>query len=181
MGLNTAIQANVVSQEISDANVVAKVALGQVDAGFVYLSDYVIDPTHLTLVKVPAWAQPKITYAMAIVTKSPNQAAAQAWIAKVLSRAGQAIFVKNGFLSLTAPVPTITSVAPARGKVGARVTINGSNFTGTTSVTIQGIPAHFKIVSGAKLTITIPKRAKSGAITVTNPSGTARSKRFRVT
>ncbi len=80
MGINTAIQANVVSKETSDANVVAKVALGQVDAGFVYLSDYVIDPTQLTLIKVPAWAQPKITYAMAIVTKSPNQAAAQAWM-----------------------------------------------------------------------------------------------------
>ena len=65
MGLNTAVQANVVSQETSDANVVAKVALGQVDAGFVYLSDYVIDPTQLTLIKVPAWAQPKITYSMA--------------------------------------------------------------------------------------------------------------------
>ena len=76
MGLNAAIQARVVSQETSDANVVAKVALGQVDAGFVYLSDYVIDPDHLTLIKVPAWAQPKITYAMAIVTKSPNQASA---------------------------------------------------------------------------------------------------------
>ena len=78
MGINAAIQARVVSQETSDANVVAKVALGQVDAGFVYLSDYVIDPDHLTLIKVPAWAQPKITYSMAIVTKSPNQAAAQA-------------------------------------------------------------------------------------------------------
>src|SRR6266403_4654376 len=49
MGINAAIQARVVSQETSDANVVAKVALGQVDAGFVYLSDYVIDPDHLTL------------------------------------------------------------------------------------------------------------------------------------
>jgi molybdate transport system substrate-binding protein len=181
MGINAAIQANVVSKETSDANVVAKVALGQVDAGFVYLSDYVIDPTHLTLIKVPAWAQPKITYAMAVVTKSPNQAAAQAWMAKVLSRVGQAIFVKNGFLPLTAPVPMITSVTPASGKVGAKVTINGSNFNGTTSVTIQGVPAKFKLVSAAKLTITIPKRAKSGAITVTNPSGTARSKRFKVT
>ncbi len=55
------------SQETSDANVVAKVALGQVDAGFVYLSDYVINPTQLTLIKVPAWAQPKITYAMCVI------------------------------------------------------------------------------------------------------------------
>ena len=88
-----------------------------------------IDPTHLTLIKVPAWAQPKITYAMAIVTKSPNQAAAQAWMDKVLSPAGQAIFVKNGFLPLTAPVPTIAKVTPARAKVGAKVTLTGTNFT----------------------------------------------------
>jgi molybdate transport system substrate-binding protein len=178
MGINAAIQARVVSQETSDANVVAKVALGQVDAGFVYLSDYVIDPDHLTLIKVPAWAQPKITYSMAIVTKSPNQAAAQAWIDKVLSKEGQAVFVKNGFLPLTAPVPTVASFAPARAKVGATVTITGSNFTRTTSVTIHGVAAKFKVVSPTKITFTVPAKAKSGAITVTNPAGTAASKRF---
>jgi len=176
MGLNDAIQANVVSKETSDANVVAKVALGQVDAGFVYLSDYVIDPTHLTLIKVPAWAQPKITYAMAVVTKSPNQAAAQAWMKKVLSPAGQAIFVKDGFLPIAAPTPTITKVAPTRAKAGTTVTLTGTNFTGTTSVTIRGVPAKFKVVSPTKLTLTVPPKAKSGPITVTNPSGTATSK-----
>jgi molybdate transport system substrate-binding protein len=176
MGINSAIQSNVVSQETSDANVVAKVALGQVDAGFVYLSDYVIDPDQLTLVKVPAWAQPKITYAMAVVTKSPNQAAAQAWIQQVLSPAGQAIFVKNGFLPLTAPVPTIAKFAPAKARPGATVTLTGTNFTHTTSVTIQGVPAKFKVVSATKLTLTVPVKAKSGTITVTNPSGTAASK-----
>ena len=180
MGLNTAIQANVVSKETSDANVVAKVALGQVDAGFVYLSDYVINPTQLTLIRMPAWAQPKITYAMAIVTKSPNQAAAQAWMNKVLSAAGQAIFVKNGFLPLTAPIPTVAKVAPAHAKVGATVTLTGTNFTGTTSVTIWGVSAKFKVVSATKLTLTIPARAKSGGITVTNPSGTATSKQVTI-
>jgi molybdate transport system substrate-binding protein len=180
MGINTAIQARVVSQETSDANVVAKVALGQVDAGFVYVSDYVIDPGHLTLIKVPAWAQPKITYAMAIVTKSPNQAEAKAWMDKVLSPAGQAIFVKSGFLPLTAPVPTIAKLAPAKAKVGATITLTGTNFTHTTSVTIQGVPAKFKVVSATRLTLTVPAKAKSGSITVTNPSGTATSKRLAV-
>ena len=180
MGINNQIQANVVSKEISDAAVVAKVALGQVDAGFVYLSDYVIDPTELTLIKVPAWAQPKITYAMAIVTRSPNQAAAQAWLAKVLSPAGQAVFVKNGFLPLTAPVPTITRVAPAHARAGATVTLTGTHFTGTTSVTIQGVPAKFKVVSATKLTLTVPAKAKSGTITVTSPAGTATSKPFTI-
>ena len=180
MGINAAIQARVVSQETSDANVVAKVALGQVDAGFVYLSDYVIDPDHLTLIKVPAWAQPKITYSMAIVTKSPNQAAAQAWIDKVLSKEGQAVFVKNGFLPLTAAVPTVASFAPAKAKVGSTVTLTGTNFTHTTSVTIQGVAAKFKVVSPTKITFTVPARAKSGAITVTNPAGTATSKRLAI-
>ena len=180
MGLNAAVQANVVSQETSDANVVSKVALGQVDAGFVYLSDYVIDPIHLTLIKVPAWAQPKITYSMAIVTKSPNQAAAQAWIDKILSPAGQAIFVKDGFLPLTAPVPTVARVAPAKGKVGAKVTVTGTNLAGVTSVTIKGVPAKFTLVSKTKLMFTVPAKAKTGTITVTNPSGTATSVVFRL-
>jgi molybdate transport system substrate-binding protein len=178
MGINAAVQARVVSQETSDANVVTKVVLGQVDAGFVYRSDYAIDPDHLTLVTVPAWAQPKITYSMAIVTKSPNRAAAQAWIDKVLSPAGQAIFVKNGFLPLTAHAPTIAGFAPAKAKAGARVALTGTNFAHTTSVTIQGVAAKFKIASPTKITITIPAKARSGAITVTNPSGTATSKRF---
>jgi molybdate transport system substrate-binding protein len=180
MGINNAVEANVVSKETSDANVVAKVALGQVDAGLVYLSDYVIDPSHLTLIKVPAWAQPKITYAMAIVTKSPNQAAAQAWMNKVLSPAGQAVFVKNGFLPLTAPVPTIAKVSPVRARVGVTVTVTGTNLTGTTSVTIKGVPAKFKIVSATKLTFVVPAKAKSGPITVTNPSGTATSRRLTI-
>jgi molybdate transport system substrate-binding protein len=180
MGLNAAVQANVVSQETSDANVVSKVALGQVDAGFVYLSDYAIDPTHLTLVKVPAWAQPKITYSMAIVTKSPNQTAAQAWMNKILSPAGQAIFVKDGFLPLTAPVPTIAKVTPARAKVGAKVTVTGRNFTGVTSVTIKGVPTKFTVVSKTKLTFVVPAKARTGTVTVTNPSGTATSAAFKL-
>ncbi len=181
MGLNTAVQANVVSQETSDANVVAKVALGQVDAGFVYLSDYVIDPNELTLIKVPAWAQPKITYAMAIVAKSPNQAAAQAWVDKVLSPAGQAIFVKDGFLPPTAPVPAITRLTPKKAAPGASLTIVGANLAGTTSVTFQGAAARFKVVSATKLTLTVPAKARSGPLTVTSPAGTATWKSFTVT
>jgi molybdate transport system substrate-binding protein len=180
MGLNSAVQANVVSQETSDANVVAKVALGQVDAGFVYLSDYVIDPTHLTLITVPAWAQPKITYAMCVMAKSPNQSAAQAWVNKILSPSGQAVFVKDGFLPLNAPVPTITKVT-GTAKHGATITILGTNLKGTTSVTIQGVPAKFKVVSPAKITLTIPNKAKTGSLTVTNPSGTATWKSITIT
>jgi molybdate transport system substrate-binding protein len=173
MGLNTAVQANVVSQETSDANVVSKVVLGQVDAGFVYLSDYVIDPKDLTLITVPAWAQPKIAYSMCVIAKSPNQDGANAWVQKILSPAGQAVFVKDGFLPLTAPVPAISKVTPAKTRSGATLTISGTNLKGTTSVTFQGVPAKFKVVSTAKITLTVPAKAKTGSLTVTNPSGNA--------
>ena len=173
MGLNSAVQANVVSQETSDANVVQKVALGQVDAGFVYLSDYVIDPKNLTLITVPAWAQPKITYAMCVVARSSNQAAAQAWQNQILSPKDQAVFVKDGFISIYSPVPTITRVSLARVKPGGTVTLTGTNLKTTTSVTFEGVPAQYKANSNVKLTVTVPAKAKTGTLTVTNPNGSA--------
>ncbi len=60
------------------------------------------------------------------------------------------------------------------------MTISGTNLAGTTSVTFHGVPARFRVVSGTRLTITVPARAKTGTITVTSPSGTATSKVFRV-
>ena len=49
---------------------------------------------------MPAWAQPKVTYALAVVAKSPNQAAAQAFVNEILSKAGQAKLAAYGFLPL---------------------------------------------------------------------------------
>src|SRR5579862_5583255 len=89
MNLRSAVLANVVSQETDVREVLAKVALGQVDAGFVYATDARTVPGQVSVVRVPAWAQPKVTYAMAVVTRSPHQAQAQAFIREILSRAGQ--------------------------------------------------------------------------------------------
>ena len=172
MGLNSPIQANVVSQETSDANVVAKVALGQVDAGFVYLSDYVINPTQLTLIKVPAWAQPKITYAMCVMTKSPNQAAAQAWVNTILSPKGQAIFIKDGFLPLTAPVPSITKVSPAKAKAGATLTITGTNLGRRPRSPSRGSRRSSR-PSRSSSSRSPCRRRRRRDLTVTNPNGTA--------
>jgi molybdate transport system substrate-binding protein len=78
--------------------VLTKVVLGQADAGFVYSTDADSVPGQVTVIKLPAWAQPKVTYAMAVVTGSSNQTDAQAFIEKVLSKAGQAQLQKFGFL-----------------------------------------------------------------------------------
>jgi len=69
-----------------------------------------------------------------------------------------------------------------KAKTGSTVTIIGTNLIGTTSVTFQGVPAKFKILSGTKLIVIVPLKARTGTITVTNPAGTATSARkFAIT
>lgn len=72
-------------------------------------------------------------------------------------------------------VPAISSFSPTGGAVGIGVTINGVNFTGTTSVKFNGIASTFTRNSDIKITATVPANATTGKITVTNPSGTATS------
>ena len=116
MNLAKPVLANVVSQETDVREVLAKVALGQVDAGFVYSTDAQTVPGQVTVIKVPAWAQPKVTYAMAVVTHSPNQAAAQAFVNEVLSKAAQAQLLKFGFLPLVKPKEKIATKPPGAKK-----------------------------------------------------------------
>jgi hypothetical protein len=71
--------------------------------------------------------------------------------------------------------PTITSFSSTSGKVGALVTVYGTNFASASSVTIGGVSATFKISEEKKLVATVPLGAETGAITVTNPGGTGTS------
>ncbi len=67
------------------------------------------------------------------------------------------------------------------GKVGASVVILGSNLTGATSVTFNGLSAAFTVVSSSEITATVPTGATSGAVVVTTPSGKLKSnKTFRI-
>ena len=99
MGL-TSVLANVVSRESDVRSVLAKVALGEADAGFVYSTDAKTVPGKVNVIKIPAWAQPKVTYAMAVVSSSTHKTAAKKFIAEVLGKAGQKKLLAAGFLPL---------------------------------------------------------------------------------
>jgi len=61
------------------------------------------------------------------------------------------------------------------GKVGQTGGILGQGFTGTTSVSLNGIPASFSVKSDTYLTATVPPGATTGYVTVMTPSGTLTS------
>ena len=103
MNLSTSVLKNVVSQEADVREVLSKVALGEADAGFVYSTDTKTVPGQVTVIKVPAWAQPKVQYGICVVTTSEDKTDAQAFIKKVLSKSGQAKLLAAGFLPRVKP------------------------------------------------------------------------------
>ncbi len=72
-------------------------------------------------------------------------------------------------------LPPFVRLMSIVGKVGKEGGILGQGFTGTTSVSINGIPATFTVVSDTYLTATVPPGATTGFVTVVTPSGTLTS------
>jgi uncharacterized protein (TIGR03437 family) len=66
--------------------------------------------------------------------------------------------------------------------VGATVEILGTDLNGTISVTFNGTPAKFTVISKSDIKTTVPAGATTGKITVKTPGGTLQSNvAFRVT
>ncbi len=73
---------------------------------------------------------------------------------------------------------------PYAGVVGAleaNVVILGNNLVGTTSVTFNGTPATFTVVSASEITTTVPIGATTGPVVVTTLGGALTSNvNFRI-
>jgi molybdate transport system substrate-binding protein len=89
---------NVVSNETDVREVLAKVALGEADAGFVYATDARTVKGKVATLGIRWSAQPVITYAVAVVKSGKHVAAARAWVKRLLARPAQRKLLAAGFL-----------------------------------------------------------------------------------
>jgi molybdate transport system substrate-binding protein len=96
LGISADVLANVVSEETDVKGIVAKVALGEADAGIVYATDAKAVGTRIKVVPLPAWAQPPIRYEVAVV-KGGREPAARAFVTRVTGKAGRGALTRAGF------------------------------------------------------------------------------------
>jgi molybdate transport system substrate-binding protein len=97
LGITDAVMPNVVSQETDVKGIVGKVALGEADAGFVYVTDARPVASKVAKVLIPAWAQPSIRYQLAVVSSTRRRVEARSFIRKVRSKRGRLLLKRAGF------------------------------------------------------------------------------------
>ena len=71
--------------------------------------------------------------------------------------------------------PTIRLFSPISGLVGTSVTITGTNLSGATSVTFNGVSAAITSNTATQVVATVPTLATTGPIRLVTPGGTATS------
>ena len=72
-------------------------------------------------------------------------------------------------------LPTITGFTPTAGPINVKVTIDGTGFTGVSSLKFNGKAASFSVLGATQLTANVSAGTTSGKITVTTSAGTATS------
>jgi molybdate transport system substrate-binding protein len=96
------VEAKVVSKELNVRQIVAKVGLGEAQAGIVYRTDARPGPEGLTVVTIPSDANVIAEYPIATVTNAPHPGLARAWVDFVMSADGQRALANAGFLAPSA-------------------------------------------------------------------------------
>ena len=91
------VQARIVSRELNVRQVLAKVTLGEADAGIVYRTDAMAAKGKATAIAIPDAFNVTAEYPIAALKAAPRADLAAAWIALVTSPAGQALLAQHGF------------------------------------------------------------------------------------
>lgn len=97
LGITAAVMKNVVSEEVDVKSVVAKVALGEADAAFVYVTDVRPVRGKVLAIALRPSAQPTVVYDVAVVKGAPHPRAAYRFVTALIRRHDQDLIVKYGF------------------------------------------------------------------------------------
>jgi iron complex transport system substrate-binding protein len=108
-GFKDGVLKNVVSYETDVKAVVVKVALGEVDAGIVYVTDFNAAADKLGKLDIPDALNSIATYPIAAISDSQNADLAKSFVNLVLSSEGQQVMAKYGF------IPAVTGSASSDG------------------------------------------------------------------
>jgi molybdate transport system substrate-binding protein len=98
MRLSSVLTRNTVSDEPNVGAIVSAVALGSADAGFVYITDWKANRSHLHKISIPHSVQPRVRYQMCrVIRPGADIAGANRFMRKVLGPSGRAVLHKYGF------------------------------------------------------------------------------------
>lgn len=94
---NAKVTVHPVTLEPDVKSTLAKVELGVVDAGVVYVTDVRAAGAKVTGIEIPQSVNVSTEYPIAALSSAANRTGAQAFVAYVLSGAGQAVLSADGF------------------------------------------------------------------------------------
>jgi molybdate transport system substrate-binding protein len=94
---NAKLTVTPVTEELDVKSVLAKVSLGEVDAGVVYVTDVLAAGDKVKGIEIPSDVNASTKYPIATLTKAPNKATAQAFTDYVLSPEGASVLTAAGF------------------------------------------------------------------------------------
>jgi molybdate transport system substrate-binding protein len=99
--LQAVIESKIVSRELNVRQVLAKVSLGEADAGIVYRTDAAAAADKVAIVAIPAEVNAIAEYPLAVARAAPHAALARQFVELVTSAAGQETLQRRGFLPAT--------------------------------------------------------------------------------
>ena len=94
----SAVKANFVSLETDVKSVVTKVQLGEVDAGFVYVTDAAAAGDKVKTIAIPDEFNVIAQYPIAVTKSSTHASDAQAFMQYILAKDGQDVLQHYGFI-----------------------------------------------------------------------------------
>jgi molybdate transport system substrate-binding protein len=114
------VLANIISQETNVNYVVTKIALGEADVGFAYVSDVTLElSSRVSQIEIPDQYNIIAEYPMGITTESRYAAEALNFINFVKSDEGRAVLEKYGFSPVSDPVAASDVSATTDGAMAA--------------------------------------------------------------